>query len=126
MDTAPSSLTAQPMHALVSWWQLPETCRGGSPLDFDPPMVDLIRESPGFMESYWTYERSNGKSVGFTLLDTAEHAHDLRNAIESHVERHIEGNVQPRIRLEMIRVHEITAHTAVEAVEHRTGPIGGI
>jgi hypothetical protein len=77
-------------------------------------MVDLIRESPGFVESYWTYEHSNGKSMGFTLLDTSEHAHDLRNAVESRIEDHMEWDQPPRFQLEMIRVQEITAYMTLK------------
>jgi hypothetical protein len=94
------------MYALVSWWQLPETGCGDSLPQLEPAIVPLLRESPGFVEGYWTYERSNGKSVGFTLLDTAEHAHDLKNAIETHME----SQERPAAQLEMIRVQEIVTH----------------
>jgi hypothetical protein len=103
----------QTMYALVSWWQLPETRSRESLPELEPAIVPLVRESPGFVESYWTYERSNGKSVGFTLLDTPEHAHDLKNAIECHME----SREHPAALLEMIRVQEIVAH-----VPARRGP----
>jgi hypothetical protein len=76
------------------------------PPKLEQPIVSLIRESPGFVEGYWTYESANGKSVGFCLLETAEHAHDLRNTIETHME----GRDHVGLELEMIRVQEIVAH----------------
>jgi hypothetical protein len=94
------------VHALVSWWQLPENHANRSLPELEPLIVALVRRAPGFIDGYWTFERVNCKSVGFTLLDTAEHAHDLRNAIESHVDSREQATVQ----LEMIRVQEIVAH----------------
>ena len=94
------------MHAVLSWWQLPEVRRDESVLKLEPSIEMLVERSPGFIEGYWTHERTRGKSVGFSLLDTAEHAHDLRNAVETHMESREHSAVQ----LEMIRVQEIIAH----------------
>jgi hypothetical protein len=91
------------MFALVSLWQLPDTPRGAPDPPLHLPGAPLVRESPGYLEGYWTYERGNGKCVGFALLDSAQHAHDLRDAIESFME----NQEHPAIQLEIIRVHEI-------------------
>ncbi|MGI8826619.1 MAG: hypothetical protein ACR2JC_13405 [Chloroflexota bacterium] len=94
------------MYALVSLWQLSDAYSGELMLQLEHPIVPFVRQSPGFVEGYWTHERSNGKSFGFMLLDAAEHAYDLKDAIESHME----GQDHPRAQLEMIRVQEIVAH----------------
>jgi hypothetical protein len=105
------------MYALVSWWQLPEGGHDEPMLEREPTIIPLVRDFPGFVESYWTYERSNAKSVGFTLIDTAEHAHDLKNAIETLMET----QDQTTIRLEMIRVQEILSHVIVRPTKVDAG-----
>ncbi len=90
-------------YALFSWWQLPGSARDKSLAVLLPEIVPLIRGAGGFLEGFWTYEPSNGKSVGFMLLDTAESAYELRNGIE----RHMEGQEGSAVRLEMIRVQEV-------------------
>jgi hypothetical protein len=76
------------MYALVSLWQLPD-----GPWDELQPQVDqeilsFARQAPGVVAGYWTYERTTSKSVGFILLKTAEQAHYLKSAIESHMMPH--------------------------------------
>lgn len=90
-------------YALVSWWQLPESGSAESVAQLVPGIVPLTQEAPGFLEGFWTYEPSNGKSVAFMLLDTPESAYDLRSGIELHMERQEDSAV----RLEMIRVQEV-------------------
>ncbi len=90
------------MYALVGMWQWRDV---DGELSRQPHqgLTALLRESPGFAGGFWTYERANGKSIGFLLLDSADHAHDLKNAIESHME----GEDSPGLRLEMLRVQEV-------------------
>jgi hypothetical protein len=104
------------MFALVSLWQLPEASLDQPLPELEQRSVALVMHSPGVIEGFWTYERANGKSVGFTLLDTAEHARDLKNAIESHVEAQDHLGVQ----LEMIRVQEIVIRLAAESASGAT------
>ena len=94
------------VHALVSWWQLPRRHSRESVIELEPAIVPLALRSPGFVEAFWTYEPSNGKSVGFMLLRTAENARNLRDSIESHME----ACDHSLVRLEMIRIQEIVAH----------------
>ena len=100
------------MYAIVSWWQLPENSVDVSLVELEPEIVPLARQASGFLESFWTYEPSNCKSVGFMLMDTAEGAHDLKNAIESHMET----RDHPAVRLEMIRVQKIVTHVTATPV----------
>jgi hypothetical protein len=100
------------VHALVSLWQWTEIPGDELPPELERSIASLVRQSPGYAEGYWTYERANGKSIGFVLLETAEQAHDLKNAIESHME--VQG--QRGIRLEMIRVQEIVTHLPARSV----------
>lgn len=100
------------MYALVSLWQLIQAHDDALLPQLEHPIGPLVRRSPGVVESYWTYEHANGKSVGFTLLDSAEHAHDLRNALESQME----AQDHLSIHLEMTRVQEVVAHVPAESV----------
>ena len=91
------------MYALVSLWQLPNVPWDELLPQVDQEIVTFARQAPGVVAGYWTYERTTSKSVGFILLETAEQAHDLKSAIESHMER----QDHPGIQLEMVRVQEI-------------------
>lgn len=99
------------MYAVVSLWQLLEAHDDGTLPQLEHPIGPLVRRCPGYLQSYWTYEHANGKSVGFTLLDTAEHAQDLKHALK----RHMEARDYSGIHLEMIRVQEIVAYVLAEA-----------
>lgn len=100
------------MYALVSLWQLPEVPWDELQPQLDQEIVSFARQSPGVVAGYWTYERTNGKSVGFVLLETAEQAHDLKNAIE----RYIEEQDHSSIHLEMLRVQAIVKQVSPESV----------
>lgn len=93
------------LFALVSWWQLPDDTEHQSVIELAPSIGPIARRAPGFREGYWTYEPQNGKSVGFMLVDSAEDAYDLRNALENHME----AQDDPAVQLEMIRVQEVVA-----------------
>jgi hypothetical protein len=101
-------------------WQLPEAPFDGLPPQLEQAIVSLVRQSPGFVESYWTCERANGKSIGFMLLETADHAHDLKNAIESRME----GQDSLSVHLEMIRVQEILAYVPADGASVATARTG--
>ena len=99
------------MYALVTWWQLAELAEHKP----SPPAVShLVENSAGLLKAYWTYDRASGKSFGFTLLDSAEHALDLRNAIESHMESHRDSTE----RLELARVQEILSGQSIGHCPH--------
>jgi hypothetical protein len=108
------------MYALVTLWQLPEAPFDGLPPQPEQAIVSLFRQSPGFVEGYWTYERANGKSIGFILLETADHAHDLKNALESRME----GQDNLGVQLEMIRVQEIVAYVPADGASVATATTG--
>jgi hypothetical protein len=98
------------VYALVSLWQMPE-----EPWNELRPAIEggigmLIGRTPGVIDGYWTYEPANSKAIAFILLETADHAYDLRNALEGHMEMSEQGGID----LELIRVQEIVAHLAVE------------
>lgn len=99
------------MYALVSLWQLDDARYEEQQAGLRERIIPFVRQSPGFVEGYWTYNRSNGKSAGFTVLDTAEHAHDLKNAVESQAEDQHDAGVQ----LELIWIQEIMAHVKGES-----------
>jgi len=91
------------VYALVTLWQLAELPAGDRPPEPEGSVVSMVRSSPGFIEGFWTFERGNGKSFGFIILETADHARDLKNAIEYRMETERTDGLQ----LEMIRVQEI-------------------
>ena len=93
------------MYALVTLWHVPDARSDRPWPDHGQSCMPLFQESPGLIDGYWTFEHSNGKSFGFTLFDTAEHAHELKRAIENFVEE----KEEPKVQLEMIRVQEIVA-----------------
>ena len=93
------------MYALVSLWQMPDQPRNRLLDEIEERIAALMAPVHGVLDAYWTYEPTNGKSVAFILLETADQAYDLRNAFE----RRIESTDAPRIELEMIRVQEIVA-----------------
>ncbi len=98
------------MHALVSLWQLDEARFDELMEQLKQRIIPFVRQSPGFVEGYWTYDHANGKSGGFTVLDTADCALDLKNTVESQAETQSD----PGVQLEMIRVQEIVAHVQAE------------
>jgi hypothetical protein len=108
------------MYALVSLWQLPEAPYDEPQSPLDHRIVRFAQQAPGFVEGYWSYERVNGKSVGFILVDTAEHARALRDAMENRMDE----DDHPSIRLEMIRVQEVMTHVSADGIaadDVRTG-----
>jgi hypothetical protein len=90
------------MYAVVSLWQLREDLADGA---LPEALVRQVRQAPGVVAGYWTYERSNGKSFGFTVVDGSDNAHELRRAIE----RHAETASAPGPLLEMVRVQRIVS-----------------
>jgi hypothetical protein len=106
------------VYAIVSWWQLPEERCTESVIELEPAIITLARHQPDFMEAFWTYERSNGKSIGFMLVRTSEGAHEVRNAVESHMETCAVSSVQ----LEMIRAQKIVGHVPAASAGGETAP----
>jgi hypothetical protein len=91
------------MYALVTLWQLSE----GPPEEALPEaVIRRARRAPGFIADFWTHERGNGKSFGIMVLDSADHAYELRFALEGDVE----GEQHHGARLEMSRVQRIVLH----------------
>ena len=65
-------------------------------------------------------------SEGMVVLDAihqiqAEHAHDLKNAIESHMD----SREHTKVQLELIRVQEIVAHMPTAPSPHTRGTSHG-
>ena len=98
------------MYALVSLCQLDETRPAESRARLERGVVLFVRQSPGFVGGFWTYERATGKSIGFALFDSVDHARDLRDVLE----RYIATQHEWAIQLEMNRVQEIVAHEPAE------------
>jgi hypothetical protein len=98
------------LYALISLWQMPEEPEGRLQPLIGGSAASVIDSSPGVIEGYWTFEPSNGKSVGLVLLETASQAYDLRNALEHLMEERNEGGFE----LELIRVQEVVARLGSE------------
>lgn len=103
------------MYALVSLWQLPEGDADGR---LPGPAVHQATQAPGFVVGFWTYERANGKAFGFMLLDSIDHAQDLRIAMELDADAHGGKGAQ----LEMVRVQELILHAGTAPAEHPAAP----
>jgi hypothetical protein len=95
----------QTVYALLALWQLPEEPWDHLLPQLEAGLTPLISGAAGVVEGYWTYEPANGKSVALVLLETADHAYDLRNTLE----RHMESGREPAIELEMLRVQRVMA-----------------
>jgi hypothetical protein len=111
------------VYAIVSWWQLPERNGTESVLELEPAVAALARQQPDFVSAFWTYERSNGKSIGFLLMQSDGAAHVLRNAIEAYME----ARPASPVKLEVIRIQHVVGHLAstgiqAEAIHTKTSP----
>lgn len=105
------------MYALVSLCQLDETRPAESRARLERGVAVFVRQSPGFVGGFWTYERATGKSIGFTIFDSVDHARDLRDALDLY----LAAQHQSAIQLEMNRVQEIVAHELAETYAPRRG-----
>lgn len=94
------------MYALVSLWQLDESRHEEQQRTLRERIFPGVRQLPGFVEGYWTYNHNNGKSAGFAVFDTADRAHEQKNAIECQAEEQKQAGVQ----FELVWVQEIIAH----------------
>ena len=101
------------MYAVVDTWALdldkmsPEQRR-----ELPERIVPAVRQQPGFIAGYWTYDRVNKKSHGLFLFESEEAARGLKAFIEQDAQRGAELG----IHLNELVVTEVLAEAHAPAV----------
>lgn len=71
------------MYAVVDTWSMDlEALPADHQNELNEQIVPMIRQQPGYISGYWTYDRANKKSHGFHLLESEEAARGLKAFVE--------------------------------------------
>jgi len=70
-------------------------------------IIPFVKQSPGFVAGYWTYDAKESRTVSFIVFENATQAEALRRAVREQTQ----GKKGP-VTLESIRIAEILAEEA--------------
>jgi hypothetical protein len=74
-------------------------------------IIPMVKASPGFVAGYWTYDKSESRTVSFIVYETADQAQALVRGVRDESEFQRKSGVN----LESTRVVEIMAEEARDA-----------
>lgn len=99
------------MYALMSQWQMDESRFDELVPVLHARIIPMVEQTPGFIEGYWAWDHSNGKTADLIAYETEEQARALKSFIERDSQEHpVEG-----VRFEAARVLELIGHARKEA-----------
>lgn len=91
------------MYGLMTQWQADESQFEYLVEGLRAQIIPMVQSAPGFIEGFWGWDHTNGKTYDLVLFDTEEHARALKEQVEA------EPEPDAPIRFEVARVVEITA-----------------
>ncbi len=93
------------MYAVAGTWTMDPSRADEQQRELHERIVPMVRQIPGFVGGYWTYNPTTGKSYGFTILESEEAATAFLEFVRRDGERGRDYGVQ----LDTIGLAEVVA-----------------
>jgi hypothetical protein len=91
------------MHAMTAIFSMDPTRKAQLIEGLEPSVIRTVRELPGFVTGFWSWDHAASVSYGFIVFDTEEHA----RALEAHLRENAEDLARQGTRLERAAVGEV-------------------
>ena len=90
-------------HALTAVFSMDPTKKAQLIEQLEPVVIAMVRELPGFVTGFWTWDHATSVTYGFVVFETEAHA----RALETHLKSNAEDFADKGTRLERAAVGEV-------------------
>ena len=90
-------------HALTAVFSMDPTKKALLIEQLEPVVISMVRELPGFVTGYWSWDHATNVTYGFVVFDTEVQA----RALETHLKTNAERFAERGTRLERAAVGEV-------------------
>jgi hypothetical protein len=90
-------------HALTAIFSMDPTKKAQLIDQLEPVVISMVRERPGFVTGFWTWDHATNVTYGFIVFETEAHARELETFLKNNSDDLAQGGT----RLERAAVGEV-------------------